>query len=77
MTELLVVREAYKQTELDARLMTFRARARLGLAVEQEFAKGSTYEEISKKLHVVTLQIRRYRQAYQEWLEKHPGESLD
>jgi hypothetical protein len=77
MTAVLAAREAYKQTTRDARLMTFRARASLGMAVEQEFASGSRYEDIAKKLCVVTQQVRRYREAYQEWLEKHPEEPLD
>jgi hypothetical protein len=77
MTAALAARAAYKQAEVDARLMTARARARLGRAVEQEHAKGTSYEDISDEFGVVIEQIRRYRQAYRDWSRDHPGESLD
>jgi hypothetical protein len=77
MTAVLAAREAYKQAEVDARMMTARARAQLGRAVEQEHAGGTAYEDISKAFGVVIEQIRRYRQAYRDWNRDHPGESLD
>ncbi len=77
MPEVLAARDAYKQADKDALEMRFRARARLGAAVEAELTKpGVTQEAIAKNLGVVAEQIRRYRQAYQDWLAKHPDETL-
>jgi hypothetical protein len=77
MPEVLEARDAYKQADRDALEMRFRARAVLGLAVENELKKpGQTQERIAKNLGVVAEQIRRYRQAYRDWLRDHPGESL-
>lgn len=77
MTAALAAREAYNQAQVDARLMTFRARARLGLEVERWHAAGKSYEDIADEFGVVTQQVRRYREAYHDWLRDHPGESLD
>jgi transposase-like protein len=77
MPEVLAARDAYKKADRDALEMRFRARAILGLAVEQELkTPGQTQERIAKNLGVVAEQIRRYRQAYRDWLREHPGESL-
>jgi len=77
MAEVLEAHRAYKQADLDALAMRARARARLGLAVENELKKpGQTQERVAKNLGVVAEQVRRYRQAYRDWLRDHPGESL-
>jgi hypothetical protein len=77
MPEVLAAHHAYKQADEDALLMRFRARARLGLAVVRELDKGTTLTKIAKDLGVVDEQVRRYRQAYKDWLRDHDGESLD
>lgn len=75
MPEVLEARDAYKQADKAALEMRFRARARLGAAVESELAKpGVTQEAIARNLGVVAEQIRRYRQAYKDWLRDHDGE---
>lgn len=77
MPEVLEARDAYKQADIDALEMRFRARARLGAAVEAELAKpGVTQEAIADNLGVVAEQVRRYRQAYRDWLEKRPDQPL-
>jgi hypothetical protein len=76
MPEVLEAHRAYKKADADALVMRARARAYLGLSVEQEHARGTTLEEIAKKLGVVTEQVRRYRQAYRDWCRDHPGEPL-
>lgn len=75
MPEVLAARDAYKKADQDALEMRARARARLGLAVETELRKpGQTQEDIARTLGVVAEQVRRYRQAYRDWLRDHPGE---
>jgi len=76
MPEVLEAHRVYKQTDEDALLMRFRARARLGLAIVQELGKGTTLTRIASDLGVVDEQVRRYRQAYRDWLRDHPGEPL-
>jgi len=77
MPEVLVAHKAYKQADEDALAMRARARACLGLAVETELAKpGVTQESIARNLGVVAEQVRRYRQAYRDWLRDHKDEQL-
>ena len=76
MPEVLEAHKAYKQADVDALAMRARARAQLGLAVERELEAGTTQEGIARKLGVVAEQVRRYRQAYRDWLRDHPGEPL-
>ncbi len=77
MPDVLDAYAAYKRADQDALLMRFRARARLGLAVKRERARGATERAIAEKLGVVTNQIGRYQQAYRDWLRDHPGEDLE
>lgn len=77
MPEVLEAFRAYKKGDEDALLMRFRFRARLGLAVVQELDKGTTLADVARGLGVVDEQVRRYRQAYRDWLRDHPGEPLD
>lgn len=76
MAEVLEAHRAYKQADEDALAMRARARALLGLAVVNETARGSTLTAIAASLGVVDEQVRRYRQAYRDWLRDHPGELL-
>ncbi len=75
MPEVLEARRAYKQAEKDALAMRARARALLGMAVQRELDKGSTQDQVAASLGVVTEQVRRYRQAYRDWLDDHNGQS--
>lgn len=75
MPEVLEARDAYKKADADALLMRARARALLGLAVENELKKpGQTQERIARQLGVVAEQVRRYRQAHRDWLRDHDGQ---
>ena len=67
MPDVLDAYETYKRTDAEALAMRARARAALGLSVVEELEKGTPQIQISKKLGVVVEQIRRYREAYQEW----------
>jgi DNA-binding transcriptional regulator YiaG len=80
-TEMPLAVEAqreYKQADLEALKMRFRARARLGKVVLEERRKeGLTQGQAAELLHVVTEQVRRYERAYRDWVEKFPDEPLD
>lgn len=76
MPEVLEAKAEYKQADIDAARIRFRARARLGRAVARERAKGKTQPEIAEQLEVVVEQVRRYEAAYKEWVAKY-GETLD
>jgi Homeodomain-like domain len=73
MPELLAERDAYKQADLDALAMRFRARARLGRGVARERRKGATQPEIAEQLDVTVEQVRRYEAAYRLWLKENEG----
>jgi len=77
MPEVLEAHQAYKKTDEEALLMRWRARALLGLAVVREVEKGSTLEAIAGELHVSAEQVRRYRQAYRDWLRDHKDQPLE
>ena len=78
MPEVLAAHRAYKQADADALAMRAKARARLGRAVAAELDKpGSTQGKVAAKLGVVPEQVRRYRQAYRDWLKEHDAASLD
>lgn len=75
MPEVLEAQRAYKQADMDALAMRRRARALLGLAVVRELENGATQDQVADSLGVVTEQVRRYRQAYRDWLRDHNGQS--
>lgn len=75
MPEVLDAHRVYKKADADALFMRRNARAYLGLAVVNEIAKGTTIENIARKLEVSAEQIRRYRQAYRDWVRDFPGRS--
>ncbi len=69
---------AYKQADLDALKMRFRARARLGAVILRERkAENATQDAVAAELGVVTNQVRRYEAAYRAWVKEHPDEPLD
>lgn len=74
MPEVLAARDAYKQADLDALELRFRARARLGQAVARERDKGATQPEIADELKVTVEQVRRYESAYKSWLKEYGAE---
>ena len=53
------------------------ARARLGREVALEFDAGTSLTSIAAKLGVTDEQVRRYRQAYRDWLRDHTDAQLD
>lgn len=77
MPDLLEAHRDYKRTDEEALLMRFRARARLGLVVVRRFGEGDSLEDMGKALGKTAEQVRRYRQAYRDWLREHPDEPLD
>lgn len=76
MAEVLVAHQAYKHADAEALALRARARALLGLAIVQERDRGTPQEAIARRLKRTREQVRRYEQAYRDWLRDHPGESL-
>ena len=76
MAEVLAAHAAYKQADDDALELRARARARLGLAIALERGEGTPQETIARRLGRTREQVRRYQQAYKDWLRDHPGEQL-
>jgi hypothetical protein len=78
MTAVLEARREFDQARKDASAMVDRKRALLGLAmIRAREQAGESQASIARELKVVTEQVRRYEQAYRDWLRDHPGESLD
>ena len=77
MPDLLEAHRDYKHADEEALLIRFRARARLGLVVTRRFGEGDSLEDMGKALGKTAEQIRRYRQAYRDWLRDHPNEPLE
>ena len=77
MPDLLEAHREYKHADEEALLIRFRARARLGLVVTRRFDEGDSLEAMGKALGKTAEQVRRYRQAYRDWLRDHPGETLE
>jgi hypothetical protein len=77
MPDLLEAHREYKHADEEALLIRFRARARLGLVVVRRFGEGDSLEDMGKALGKTAEQVRRYRQAYRDWLRDHPDEPLD
>jgi DNA-directed RNA polymerase specialized sigma subunit len=77
MPEVVQEYTAYKQADLDALKLRFRARARLGRAISSERKReGTTQPQVAEKLGVVQTQIARYEAAYRQWLREYPEEPL-
>ncbi len=77
MTQVIEARQAFEDARTEASAMVARKRALLGLAMLQAREKGGESQaSIARALGVVTEQVRRYEQAYRDWLRDHPGESL-
>lgn len=77
MPDLLEAQREYKKADEDALLMRARARARLGRIVVRRVDEGDKLEDMAKTLGVVSEQVRRYRQAYRDWLRDHSEAELD
>lgn len=77
MPDLLEAHREYKHADEEALLIRFRARARLGLIVTRRFDEGDSLEDMGKLLGKTAEQVRRYRQAYRDWLRDHPDEPLE
>lgn len=76
--EVLEARDAYRQAEVDARLLQARARAMLGRAVEAANREhGVTFGALALELGVALTQVLRYRETYRTWDRDHPGVPLD
>jgi hypothetical protein len=78
MTQVLEARRAFDNAREQASEMVARKRALLGLAMIRSREKGSESQaSIARALGIVTEQVRRYEQAYRDWVRDHPGEQLD
>ena len=77
MTAVLQARRAFDDAREQASAMVARKRALLGLAMIRAREKGGESQaSIARELGVVTEQVRRYEQAYRDWVRDHPGEEL-
>lgn len=78
MTQVLEARKAFDDARAEATAAIARKRALLGLAMIRAREKGDESQaSIARQLGIVTEQVRRYEQAYRDWVKDHPGESLD
>jgi hypothetical protein len=82
MTPVVEARKAFEDARAEAKALVDRKRALLGRAMIQAREKGhgsdrESQDSIARKLGVVPEQVRRYEQAYRDWMKDHPGESLD
>ena len=78
MTEVLEARQAFDDARVEASAMVARKRAMLGLAMIRARERGGESQmTIAKQMGIGPQQVRAYEQAYKDWAEKHPGESLD
>jgi DNA-binding transcriptional regulator YiaG len=77
MTQVLEARQAFDDARAEATATIARKRALLGLAMIRAREQGKESQaSIARQLGVVTEQVRRYEQAYRDWLRDHPDESL-
>jgi predicted transcriptional regulator len=74
MSEVLDAYADYKRADEEALALRFRARARLGRAIAAERDSGTSQEAIARKLGRTREQVRRYEQAYRDWVKEHQGE---
>lgn len=78
MTQVVEARQAFDDARAEASATIARKRALLGLAMIRAREKGGESQaSISRQLGIVTEQVRRYEQAYRDWVRDHPDEPLD
>jgi hypothetical protein len=78
MTAVLEARREFDDARVEASAMVARKRALLGLAmIRAREQRKASQASIARELGIVTEQVRRYEQAYRDWVRDHPGESLD
>ena len=71
MTEVLEARRAYKDARDEAKELVDRARARLGLSIQQARDDGQSQTSVMKALKLSREQVRAFEQAYRDWLRDH------
>jgi hypothetical protein len=78
MTAVLEARQAFDDARAEASATIARKRALLGLAmIRARETRKESQTSIARQLGIVPEQVRRYEQAYRDWVRDHPGESLD
>jgi hypothetical protein len=78
MTDVLEARREFDDARVAAAAMVARKRAQLGLAMIRAREGGrESQSTIAKAMGVGPQQVRAYEQAYRDWAEDHPGETLD
>lgn len=79
MTKVLEARQAFDGARTEARVLVARRRAAFGrsmIEARRDDPKVSQ-ESIARELGVATNQVRRYEQAYRDWLRDHDGQEPD
>lgn len=81
MAGVLAAFQAYEKSQDEAadaaRAIVDRAEARLGQEIHLERKAGTKQLAIAARLRRTREQVRRYEQAYRDWVRDHPGETLD
>lgn len=75
MTEVLEARRAYNDARDEAKEIVDRARARLGLSIQQARKKpGGSQTAAMAALKLSREQVRAFEKAYRDWLRDHDGQ---
>lgn len=74
MPEVMEAHAEYKRADEEALELRWRARARLGRAIVHERDQGTPQEAIARRLERTREQVRRYEQAYRDWLKEYHSE---
>lgn len=78
MTQVLEAKRALDEAREQANALVARRRAQYGLSMIRAREGGSESQAtIARQLEVGTQEVRRYEQAYRDWIRDHPGESLE
>jgi hypothetical protein len=74
MNRVLEARKRYEQAQVDAREIVARARAALGLEIQQARQGGTRQTEILEGMTKSRQQVRTFELAWERWAKEHQGE---
>lgn len=78
MTGVLEARQAFDDARAAQKAIVDRKRALLGLAmIRAREQQNESQTTIAGKMKIGVQQVRAYEQAYRDWVDKHPDESLE
>lgn len=78
MTLVLAARERFKQSQVDAKTLTDRARAQYGKSIKTTRDEHDvTQDAIAETLDLSREQVRRYERYYEDWVREHGTEPDD